>query len=135
MVTSKDLLEASSFSRRRLVNAFVSGASGERQPEPMAPGRTLLGSVVLALLLLAGAAVTRFVTLPEPAAQPPAHAAGEGRWPAGGCRWCATPRSVTPTTTTSTTTPEAASAVARVPSSVGGRPAYVCTMVEAIRAP
>lgn len=57
MATKRDLVEAHSFSRRRLVTAFVSGAPGGREVEPTKPGRTLIGGVALAILLLAGAAI------------------------------------------------------------------------------
>lgn len=57
MATKKDLVEAYSFSRRRLVTAFVSGAPGGREVEPSRPGRTIVGGVALAVLLAAGAAI------------------------------------------------------------------------------
>ncbi|GAB2870738.1 type VII secretion protein EccB [Nocardioides pacificus] len=57
MATKRDLVEAHSFSRRRLVTAFVSGAPGGREVEPTRPGRTIIGGVALAVLLLAGAAI------------------------------------------------------------------------------
>lgn len=57
MATKKDLVEAYSFSRRRLVTAFVSGAPGGREVEPARPGRMIVGGVALAVLLIAGAAV------------------------------------------------------------------------------
>ncbi|MEV7429748.1 type VII secretion protein EccB [Nocardioides sp. NPDC092400] len=57
MATKKDLVEAHSFSRRRLVTAFVSGAPGGREVEPTRPGRTVIGGVALAILLVAGAAI------------------------------------------------------------------------------
>jgi len=57
MATKKDLVEAYSFSRRRLVTAFVSGAPGGREVEPARPGRTIIGGVALAVLLMAGAAI------------------------------------------------------------------------------
>lgn len=58
MVTRRDLVEASSSSRRRLVTAFVSGAPDGREVTPARPGRTIIGGLALALLLLAGAAVS-----------------------------------------------------------------------------
>ncbi|GAA4702517.1 type VII secretion protein EccB [Nocardioides conyzicola] len=58
MATKKDLVEAYSFSRRRLVTAFVSGAPGGREVEPARPGRTIIGGLALAVLLGAGAAIT-----------------------------------------------------------------------------
>lgn len=67
MSTKRDLVEAHNFNRRRLITAFVSGAPGGREVEPMRPGRTLVGGLVLAVLLVAGAAVAGFLkpTLPE----------------------------------------------------------------------
>ena len=58
MATKTDLVEAYSFSRRRLVTAFVSGAPGGREVEPARPGRALVGGLALALLVVAGGAVT-----------------------------------------------------------------------------
>jgi type VII secretion protein EccB len=58
MATKRDLVEAHSFSRRRLVTAFVSGAPGGREVEPARPGRTIVGGVALGVLLMAGAAVS-----------------------------------------------------------------------------
>lgn len=57
MATKKDLVEAYAFSRRRLVTAFVSGAPGGREVEPARPGRSIVGGLALAVLLLAGAAI------------------------------------------------------------------------------
>lgn len=57
MTTKKDLVEAHAFSRRRLVTAFLSGAPGGREVEPTRPGRTILGGVALAVLVIAGGAV------------------------------------------------------------------------------
>jgi type VII secretion protein EccB len=57
MATKKDLVEAYSFSRRRLVTAFVSGAPGGREVEPARPARSLVGGLALAVLLAAGAAI------------------------------------------------------------------------------
>ena len=58
MATKKDLVEAYAFSRRRLVTAFVSGAPGGREVEPTRPGRTIVGGLALAVLVIAGGAVT-----------------------------------------------------------------------------
>ncbi len=68
MATKKDLVEAHAFSRRRLVTAFVSGAPGGREVEPVRPGRVLIGGVALSVLLMAGAAVAGFL-LGRPPAQ------------------------------------------------------------------
>lgn len=57
MSTKRDLVEAHSFSRRRLVTAFVSGAPGGREVEPVRPARSLVGGLALAILLVAGAAI------------------------------------------------------------------------------
>lgn len=64
MVTGRDLLEAQAFGRRRLVTAFVSGAPGG--VEPARPGRALVGSLALAVLLLAGAALARMLVGGDP---------------------------------------------------------------------
>lgn len=66
MATKKDLVEAYSFSRRRLVTAFVSGAPGGREVEPARPGRMIVGGVALAVLLIAGAAVAGALTKRPP---------------------------------------------------------------------
>lgn len=58
MATKRDLVEAHAFNRRRLVTAFLSGAPGGREVEPVRYGRTIVGGVVLAGLLVAGAAVS-----------------------------------------------------------------------------
>ena len=57
MATKKDLVEAHAYSRRRLVTAFLSGAPGGREVEPARPGRTIVGGVALAVLLVAAAAI------------------------------------------------------------------------------
>lgn len=64
MATKKDLVEAYSYSRRRLVTAFVSGAPGGREVEPTRPGRALIGGVALAVLLIAGGAVLGILKSP-----------------------------------------------------------------------
>ncbi|GAA5142510.1 hypothetical protein GCM10023340_06120 [Nocardioides marinquilinus] len=64
MATKKDLVEAYSFSRRRLVTAFLSGAPGGREVEPNRPGRAIIGGVALAVLLVAGAAVLGILKVP-----------------------------------------------------------------------
>ncbi|CAN5289774.1 N/A [soil metagenome] len=64
MATKKDLVEAYSFSRRRLVTAFVSGAPGGREVEPARPGRAVIGGIAIAVLLLAGAAVLKILGSP-----------------------------------------------------------------------
>lgn len=61
MATKRDLVEAYSFSRRRLVTAFVSGAPGGREVEPSRPGRALIGGIALTVLVLAAGAVIGFL--------------------------------------------------------------------------
>ena len=67
MSSKKDLVEAHAFNRRRLATAFVSGAPGGREVEPVRLGRAVVGGVVLAAMVVAGAAVAGFLkpTLPE----------------------------------------------------------------------
>lgn len=79
MVGNKDLAEAGSFARRRLVGAFVSGTSAGQPSDPSPPGRTIAVGVLIALLLLAGAAAARYVAWPAADALPQAQPAGEGR--------------------------------------------------------
>ena len=66
MATKKDLVEAYSFSRRRLVTAFLSGAPGGREVEPSRPGRTVVGGLALAVLLVAGAAIASVLAARTP---------------------------------------------------------------------
>ncbi|NCT89730.1 type VII secretion protein EccB [Cellulomonas sp. APG4] len=54
MATKKDLVEAQTFSRRRLLTAFVSGAPGGRELEPGKPLRAVVGGVTLSVLLVLG---------------------------------------------------------------------------------
>ena len=67
MASKKDLVEAHAFNRRRLVTAFLSGAPGGREVEPVRYGRTLVGGFVLALLVVVGAAVAPLLrpTIPD----------------------------------------------------------------------
>lgn len=67
MATKRDLVEAHSFSRRRLVTAFVSGAPGGREVEPVRPGRSLVGGIALSVLLLAGALIASIFSPRVPA--------------------------------------------------------------------
>jgi hypothetical protein len=59
VATRRDLVEAYSFSRRRLVTAFVSGAPDGIEVEPARPARVVVGGLALAVLLVAGAAIMR----------------------------------------------------------------------------
>ena len=68
MATGRDLAEAHSFGRRRLVTAFVSGRSGGSAVEPSRPGRTLVCGLALAVLLVAGAgAIAGLLSPKDPA--------------------------------------------------------------------
>lgn len=62
MPSNKDLVDAQSFNRRRLVSAFVGGAPGGREPEPRRPGRTLVGGLALAVLVGAGGLIAGWYT-------------------------------------------------------------------------
>lgn len=64
MATTRDLLGAQAFQRRRLATAFVSGARGAGAAEPPRPGRAIAGGVVLALLLVAGVALAGVLAPP-----------------------------------------------------------------------
>jgi type VII secretion protein EccB len=66
LATKRDLVEAHTFSRRRLVTAFVSGAPGGREVEPARPSRAIVGGLVIGVLLLAGALIAG-VFVPKPA--------------------------------------------------------------------
>jgi hypothetical protein len=56
MTTKRDLAEARAFDRRRLVAAFLSGAPAGPQVAPVRTGRLALGSLVLGVMLVIGAA-------------------------------------------------------------------------------
>ena len=54
MASKKDLVEAQTFSRRRLLTAFVSGAPGGRELEPTKPLRAVVAGVGLSVLVVLG---------------------------------------------------------------------------------
>lgn len=54
MATKKDLVEAQSFSKRRLTTAFVSGAPGGREVEPHRPMKAVVGGLALTVVLVLG---------------------------------------------------------------------------------
>ncbi|GMA32355.1 type VII secretion protein EccB [Litorihabitans aurantiacus] len=58
MASKKELVEAQSFSRRRLLTAFVSGAPGGRELEPTSPVRGVVAGVVIAVLVVVGGLVS-----------------------------------------------------------------------------
>lgn len=66
MATKRELVEAYSFSRRRLVTAFVSGAPGGREVEPARPVRTIVAGLALAALLVASAAIAGVLSGRDP---------------------------------------------------------------------
>lgn len=57
MTSNRDLMEAHAYERHRLLTAFVRGGSGDREAEPLRPGRPVVGGFVLAMLVLAGSVV------------------------------------------------------------------------------
>jgi type VII secretion protein EccB len=54
VATKKDLVDAQSFSRRRLTTAFVSGAPGGREVEPHRPMKAVIGGLALTVVLVIG---------------------------------------------------------------------------------
>ncbi len=66
MATARDLVEANAYERRRLVAAFASGGPCVPVPEPARSGRTILGGLVLAGLLLGGAASAGLLGFRDP---------------------------------------------------------------------
>ena len=54
MATKKDLVDAQTFSKRRLTTAFVSGAPGGREVEPHRPMRAVVGGLALTVVLVIG---------------------------------------------------------------------------------
>ena len=67
MPSHKDILEAQRYNRRRLITAFSSGIPGGREMESKSPFVPLIvGVVVVAIMLGAGAIISRFLpTLPN----------------------------------------------------------------------
>jgi type VII secretion protein EccB len=61
VASKRELVEAHSYNRRRLVTAFLSGAPGGREVEPAKPGRAVVVGAVLAVLVVVGAAVFGFL--------------------------------------------------------------------------
>ncbi len=59
VASKRDLVEAHSFLRRRLIRALVSGQTGGHAADQPGVARAIMGGVVVAALLVAGAAVTR----------------------------------------------------------------------------
>lgn len=54
MATKKDLIEAQTFSRRRLLTAFTGGAPGGKELEPAKPLIAVIAGIVLSLMLVLG---------------------------------------------------------------------------------
>lgn len=61
MATKKDLIDAQSYSRRRLLAAFTSGAPGGKEVEPTSPIKALIGGVVLAAMVVLGGVFYGFI--------------------------------------------------------------------------
>lgn len=61
MASKRELVEAHSYNRRRLVTAFLSGAPGGREVEPAKPGRAVVAGAVLAVLVMLGAVVVGYL--------------------------------------------------------------------------
>ena len=83
MVTPRDLVEAQSFARRRVVTAFVTGAAGGRGIDPPGRVRVIVGGALLAVVLTAGAAVSGALAGhdrvdPPPVAHQPSSEQGAG---------------------------------------------------------
>ncbi|MBZ4488306.1 type VII secretion protein EccB [Microbacterium sp. cx-55] len=52
MATKNDLIEAQTFSRRRLLTAFISGAPGGKELEPTAPLRAVIAAIALTVAVI-----------------------------------------------------------------------------------
>jgi Type VII secretion system ESX-1, transport TM domain B len=77
VATERDLVEAQSFVRRRLLAALVSGAAGDREAEGGSHGRAAMVGLALALLLIAISALGRLLSgTPGDAGSEPPAAAG-----------------------------------------------------------
>jgi type VII secretion protein EccB len=57
VASKRDLVEAYSYNRRRLVTAFLSGAPGGREVEPSRQGKAIFAGVVLAALVVGAGAM------------------------------------------------------------------------------
>lgn len=57
MATKKDLQQAQSYSRQRVLTAFVSGIPGGKELEPTNPMRAVVAAVALAVLLVVGSLI------------------------------------------------------------------------------
>lgn len=57
MATKKELIQAQSYSRRRLLTAFVSGTPGGKELEPAKPLRAVIAGISLAVLLVVGSLI------------------------------------------------------------------------------
>ncbi|MCL2467810.1 MAG: type VII secretion protein EccB [Micrococcales bacterium] len=61
MANKKELIDAQSFARRRVVTAFTSGAAGSKEMEPIRPLRGVVAGVVLTVLVVVVGLVLGFV--------------------------------------------------------------------------
>ena len=64
MASKRDLVEAHSYNRRRLISAFVSGAPRGRDVEGIARSRPVIGGVAASILLMGGTAIAGMLTSP-----------------------------------------------------------------------
>ena len=81
MATRRDLAQAQSFERRRVVAALDAGAPDGQEAEPARLGRLLLGGAALAALVLLGSAAAG--PLEEALAAPAPHDPAPGAVPGG----------------------------------------------------
>jgi Type VII secretion system ESX-1, transport TM domain B len=87
VATERDLVEAQSFVRRRLLAALVSRAPGDREAEGGSHGRAAMVGLALALLLIAISALGRLLSgAPGDAGSEPPPAAGPAEDRPGGLR-------------------------------------------------
>ncbi|MDR3202021.1 MAG: type VII secretion protein EccB [Bifidobacteriaceae bacterium] len=67
MATKKELVQAQSFARRRLLTAFASGIPDGKELEPVKPMRAVTAGIALAVIVIVGGLVAGLIspTLPE----------------------------------------------------------------------
>lgn len=57
MTSRQDLLEAQAYARRRVLAGLLAGAPGSPEPEPSTTGRSLLGGLLIAVVVVCVSAV------------------------------------------------------------------------------
>ena len=67
MASTKDILDGQRFNRQRLVTAFMAGMPGGRELTPVRPWRGIITGLVLTVMLVVGAAISKLFlhTLPN----------------------------------------------------------------------